>query len=122
MEKESQAPIDLASTMVGYGAGIAAAADYSTNKKDWHQRTWFVCAMNKSQPRSQDQKDAGIELADVVRCTPQMNFGQELCCARYKEKDFSRVGSMVFPTEQDGPSRSSFWMPGVFETWVPKWI
>jgi len=103
MDKESQAPIDLASTMVGYGAGIAAAADYLKDKKDWHQRTWFVCAMNKSQPRSQDQKDAGIEIADVVRCTPQMNFGQELCCARYKDNDFSRVGSIVFPTEQDGP-------------------
>jgi len=102
IEKESQAPSKEAPTGTvgagfgGYGAGVAAASD-------WHQRTWFVCQTNKTQPRSQDEKDAGIEIADLVRCTPQMNFGVELCCSRYEEDDFRRVGSIVFPTEQDGP-------------------
>jgi len=109
IEKESQAPIKEAPTGTvgagfgGYGAGVAAAAAYLKDKKDWRQRTWFVCQTNKTQPRSQDEKDAGIEIADVVRCTPQMNFGVELCCSRYEENDFNRSGSIVLPTEQDGP-------------------
>jgi len=75
--------------------------DVNMTAEEYQQRTWFVCQVNKTQARSEEERLAGIVTFNSVRCTPEMNFGLQLCCNRYEAEDFSQVGGLSFDTEQD---------------------
>jgi hypothetical protein len=70
------------------------------------QRTWMACKQPQAEPRTEDEKEAGIKVVEVAKCTDQMSF-KDLCCQRWAGSAFKNTAFMNLDAEQDRPKKNA---------------
>jgi hypothetical protein len=96
----TEASTDPGKTSVSSAGGAGAG----NGGKGSFQRTWMACKEPQQQPRTEEEKAAGIDAVEVAKCTDQMSF-KDLCCQRWADSAFKNKAFLNLAAGQDRPKK-----------------